>query len=294
MTTLSNSMRIAVEAEGQCYLTDEDSLTAVLSALEVDPEATRTLLVEATHGRPLATWSDLEEGIASEAQLLAPLDEQEVWASGVTYERSMQAREDESQGSGIYDRVYVAPRPELFFKAGATRVVGTNDVLYIRSDASWSVPEPELALAIGPRGTILGYTIGNDVSSRDIEGENPLYLPQAKVYARCCGLGPAITLAASDLNAHDLPIALTITRGGVPVFRGETSTNRIRRTFEDLARYLFRDNLFPNGVVLLTGTGIVPPDNFTLGPRDSVEIMIPHIGRLRHRIERGPGDHGAA
>ncbi len=290
---VNGEVRLAIEVDGECFWLRHPSLSALLGTLEAQPEAGRHLLVDIVDQHPFAQWDALESGLLPATRLLVPLDAQEVWASGVTYERSMQAREDESQGSGIYDRVYTAPRPELFFKAGATRVVGPNDILYIRSDAAWSVPEPELALVIGARGQIIGYTVGNDISSRDIEGENPLYLPQAKVHARCCGLGPAITLADGVINPRALSIELVIHRNGIPVFQGHTSTARLHRTFEELIRYLFRDNLFPNGVFLLTGTGIVPEDSFSLQHGDRVAITIAGIGTLCHDIERGPGDYAS-
>ncbi|MCL5947520.1 MAG: fumarylacetoacetate hydrolase family protein [Chloroflexi bacterium] len=290
---VNGKVRLAVEAGGECFWLRHTALSTVFDILETQPEEGHRLLADALNQRPFASWDALEAGTVLTARLAVPLDDQEVWASGVTYERSMHAREDESHGSGIYDRVYAAPRPELFFKAGATRVVGPNDVLYIRSDATWSVPEPELALVVGPRGWIAGYTIGNDISSRDIEGENPLYLPQAKVHARCCGLGPAIMLADEAIDPRALSIELIIHRNGAPVFQGNTNTSRLHRSFEELVRYLFRDNLFPNGVFLLTGTGIVPEDSFSLQPGDHVAITIAGIGTLRHRIERGPGDHAA-
>jgi 2-dehydro-3-deoxy-D-arabinonate dehydratase len=220
-------------------------------------------------------------------RLLKPIASQEVWAAGVTYERSKVAREEESAGSGIYDRVYAAPRPEIFFKATPSRVVGPYEPIAIRSDARWSVPEPELALIINPALELVGFTIGNDMSSRDIEGENPLYLPQAKVYARCCALGPLIALRGGPLDPADLTIRLEILRAGAPIFTGETSTRRIVRPYAELIDYLGRDNVFPDGVVLLTGTGIIPPDEFTLLPGDEVVIAIEGIGELRNPVVQG-------
>ncbi len=219
--------------------------------------------------------------------LLRPTDDQEVWAAGVTYERSKVAREEESAGSGIYDRVYTAARPEIFFKATPSRTVGPGEPVAIRSDSRWNVPEPELALVVNPAMELVGFSIGNDMSSRDIEGENPLYLPQAKMYGRCCALGPLIALHDSVADPRDLAIRLLISRGGAEVFSGETSTRRIVRSYAELIGYLGRDNLFPDGVVLLTGTGIVPPDDFTLEAGDQVAIAIAGIGELQNPVVRG-------
>ena len=266
------------------------TVTSLLHGLEDTPEETWRHLEESISDRVICSWSDLLAGRVEGYQLLAPLDDQEVWAAGVTYQRSAQAREDESKQSGVYDRVYSAERPELFFKAMASRAVGHGEAIYIRSDANWNVPEPELALIVAPGGTVVGYTVGNDVSSRDIEGANPLYLPQAKVYSRCCALGPAILLADSAVDPRNMPIHLDIQRAGATVFTGDTSTARMKRTPEELVRYLLRDNPFPNGVFLLTGTGIVPPDDFTLDAGDVVSITIPGIGTLRNPVERAPGD----
>jgi 2-dehydro-3-deoxy-D-arabinonate dehydratase len=219
--------------------------------------------------------------------LLKPTDLQEVWAAGVTYERSRIAREEESAGSGIYDRVYSAARPEIFFKATPSRTVGPGEPVAIRVDASWNVPEPELGLVINQALELVGFTVGNDMSSRDIEGENPLYLPQAKLYARCCALGPLIALRDSIADPTNLSIKLEILRGGAVAFAAETNTRRIVRSYADLIGYLGRDNLFPDGAVLLTGTGIVPPDDFTLLAGDEVTISIEGIGTLRNPVVQG-------
>ncbi len=216
---------------------------------------------------------------------LPPLDAQEVWAAGVTYKRSKVAREEESKGAArFYDMVYTAPRPELFFKATARRVVGPDAPVCIRRDARWSVPEPEVALVVSPQLKIVGYTIGNDMSSRDIEGENPLYLPQAKVYDGSCALGPAVTLAADLPPREQVAIRLTIRRAGAVAFEGSTSLTAMARTFEDLVGWLGRENSFPDGVILLTGTGIVPPDDFTLAASDEVAIEVTGIGVLRNVV----------
>jgi|SRR5579884_1589391 len=224
--------------------------------------------------------------IESVQPLSPPLDEQEVWAAGVTYKRSREARERESAGAArFYDLVYNAERPELFFKATPRRVVGPGAAVRIRSDSRWNVPEPELALVVSPQMKIVGYTIGNDMSSRDIEGENPLYLPQAKVYDGSCSLGPVITLASAMPPPEQVTIRLTITRSGGLVFDGSTSLSAMKRSFEDLVSWLGRENSFPHGVILLTGTGIVPPDHFTLEHGDDIAIDITGIGTLRNRVE---------
>jgi 2-dehydro-3-deoxy-D-arabinonate dehydratase len=226
-------------------------------------------------------------------EVLAPIGRQEVWAAGVTYSRSRSARIEEAKAAGggdFYDRVYAAERPELFFKATPHRVVGPGGDLRIRRDATWNVPEPELALAVNARGAIVGYAIGNDMSSRDIEGENPLYLPQAKVYAQCCGLGPALYVPPAPLDPAT-EIRLAVDRDGASAFEGRCRLSDMKRTAGELVAYLFRDNSFPDGCYLLTGTGIVPPDDFTLRPGDEVRITIEPIGTLRHRIvqdEAGP------
>ena len=217
--------------------------------------------------------------------LLAPIQSQEVWAAGVTYLRSRDARIDESKDAGggtFYDRVYDAVRPEIFFKATPHRVSGPNAALTLRSDATWNVPEPELALAINTTGMIFGYTIGNDLSSRDIEGENPLYLPQAKVWNACCGLGPA--LVVREPLPRETKIEIEILRSDAPVFQGATSLDQMKRTFPELAEFLYRDNSFPAGCYLLTGTGIVPGNDFTLAHGDEVRISIDGLGTLVNPI----------
>lgn len=218
--------------------------------------------------------------------LLAPIDEQEIWAAGVTYLRSRDARMEESTEKSVYDRVYDAERPEIFFKAMRSRVSGPGESVAIRSDSSWDVPEPELALVINTNGEIVGFTVGNDVSSRTIEGENPLYLPQAKVYSKCAGLGPQIVLATELGDVTNRSIRLVIKRGGKVHFEGDTSTSQIHRKFEDLVAWLRKDNEFPAGVILMTGTGIVPPSEFTLEDGDIVEITIDGIGTLVNPVIR--------
>jgi 2-dehydro-3-deoxy-D-arabinonate dehydratase len=221
----------------------------------------------------------------AQATWCAPVERQEIWAAGVTYLRSKAARMEESEFSATaYDRVYAAERPELFFKSLGEKVAAHGEPVGIRSDASWSVPEPELALVLNSRGVIVGLTIGNDMSSRDIEGENLLYLPQAKVYDRSCALGPWIHLGVSETAARGWQIRLAIGRNGQKVFGGETSVEKIKRNFPELAGFLFRCQWFPHGAVLLTGTGIVPPDSFTLQAGDIVEIEISGIGILRNPV----------
>jgi 2-dehydro-3-deoxy-D-arabinonate dehydratase len=221
-------------------------------------------------------------------QILAPLDAQEVWGAGVTYERSKVARQEESEGAAsFYDLVYTASRPELFFKATPSRVVGPGEPIRVRRDSRWSVPEPELALVLSPALRLVGFTIGNDVSARDIEGENPLYLPQAKVYQGSCALGPCITLASAMPPLKSIGIRLTIERGGEMIYRGETSIGRMARGLEDLIDWLGRENRFPDGVILLTGTGIVPPDDFSLEAGDRVAIDIDGLGLLTNPVVRG-------
>lgn len=221
----------------------------------------------------------------SQAQMLPPIDSQEVWAAGVTYRRSQTARMEESEAAAsCYDRVYSADRPEIFFKASPHRVCGTGQPLRIRCDAQWNVPEPELALVLSPRLDIIGFTIGNDMSSRDIEGDNPLYLPQAKVYDQCCGLGPWITLAESMPPNDQIRISMAIQRDGQQVFADSTSVSQMARSFQELVQWLGRDNSFPHGAFLLTGTGIVPGNEFTLRPNDIVTIEITGIGSLHNWI----------
>ena len=216
----------------------------------------------------------------------APIDRQEVWAAGVTYLRSRDARMEESSEKSVYDKVYDAERPEIFYKAGRSRVSGPGQEIAIRGDSTWDVPEPELTLVVNRGGEVVGYTVGNDVSSRSIEGENPLYLPQAKVYAKCAALGPVLTLAWELADIADRAITLTIRRDGQALFEGVSSTSQIHRSFEELVSYLFRHNAFPDGVFLMTGTGIVPPSEFTLRHGDDVEIQIDGIGALRNPVIR--------
>ena len=216
----------------------------------------------------------------------APIGSQEVWAAGVTYMRSREARMEEAKSAGggdFYDRVYTALRPELFFKSPPYRVVGSGAKVRIRRDSKWNVPEPELTLVINPAGKIVGYTIGNDMSSRDIEGENPLYLPQAKCYDGACAIGPAVLVAEQPLP-RSTEIRIEILRAGKQAFAGTTSLDRMKRQFEELAEFLYRETSFPHGCYLMTGTGVVPPDNFTLNPGDEIRITVDPIGTLSNTV----------
>jgi 2-dehydro-3-deoxy-D-arabinonate dehydratase len=268
---------------GWILKTDKESLRlpahtgGALSAME-DLEAHLTGIVE-SGVRPADGWTF--------DQLLPPIENQEVWAAGVTYSRSRTARMDESQSSGggdFYDRVYTAERPELFFKAVPRRVVGPGQKVRIRADAKWNVPEPEFTLLISPKGKILGYTIGNDMSSRDIEGENPLYLPQAKVYDGSCAIGPGILVTSEPLSPGT-KIQIEIRRGGKAAFAGATALSEMKRDFRTLVDYLYRETSFPDGCLLMTGTGVVPPDEFTLDHGDEISITVDGIGTLQNTVE---------
>jgi 2-dehydro-3-deoxy-D-arabinonate dehydratase len=263
--------------------------TAPGLAVRVPPQAANRLTTRED------LFEYLEELAASGAtpepippKLLAPIEAQEVWAAGVTYYRSRSARMAEAQSAGggdFYDRVYNAERPELFMKATPHRVVGPESPVRIRRDSKWNVPEPELTLLVSPHGKILGYTIGNDMSSRHLEGENPLYLPQAKTYDGCCALGPAILVSREPL-APSTGIHITIRRAGQAVFTGAAMLADMKRRLDELVEFLYRECSFPNGSFLLTGTGIVPPDSLTLVAGDRVEISIDGIGTLSNTVEQ--------
>jgi 2-dehydro-3-deoxy-D-arabinonate dehydratase len=265
-----------VEHEGSSYRVPEQSWDALLTHDDLHGD-----LASIAIGSNRADFAGVP--------ILAPIGSQEVWAAGVTYYRSRDARMAESKDAGggdFYDRVYSAERPELFFKAMASRVAAPGEPVRIRSDAKWSVPEPELTLVISPRGQIIGYTIGNDMSSRDIEGENPLYLPQAKVYDRSSALGPCV-LISSDPLPSATAIRIEIERNGNVEFSGATTLAELKRKPTVLVEYLFRENSFPAGAYLMTGTGIVPPDSFTLAPGDRVRITIDPIGTLENVVVQG-------
>jgi 2-dehydro-3-deoxy-D-arabinonate dehydratase len=225
------------------------------------------------------------ESVPDDALLLPPVDLQEVWAAGVTYERSKVARMEESEGGGdFYDKVYAAERPELFMKAVGWRVVGPGQPIRVRSDSTWDVPEPEMTLVLSSAGKIVGVTIGNDVSSRSIEGENPLYLPQAKCYNGAAALGPSILLVEEGVDLRNLTIGLEIVRAGDVAYSDQTTTARMKRHPQELADYLFREMDFPHGALLMTGTGLVPPDSFTLRSGDIVSITISGVGTLTNPV----------
>jgi 2-dehydro-3-deoxy-D-arabinonate dehydratase len=264
----------------------------------VDGDSVHDLTVAGIHRlHDLLELTDLGEQLArarrntlpawslDEVRLLTPVESQEVWAAGVTYLRSKQARMEESDFSArAYDHVYEAARPEIFFKAVPEKVVSPGKTVGIRRDARWSVPEPELALVINSSGSIAGFTVGNDMSSRDIEGENLLYLPQAKIYAGSCAIGPWVVVGASEDDARQWTIQIEIDRLGETVFAGETRVDQIKRSFGELVEYLFRSQSFPRGAMLLTGAGIVPPDSFTLADGDRVRITISGIGTLENWV----------
>ncbi|CAN5760849.1 MAG: fumarylacetoacetate hydrolase family protein [Thermomicrobiales bacterium] len=268
-----------VDGETVFPLADVDGQTTIATLLQLSAVE----LVAAAN----AARDNPDAAIAVRAiELLPPIDTQEVWAAGVTYLRSRDARMEESARKDVYDLVYEAERPELFMKATASRVSGSGGTVAIRGDSTWDVPEPELTLVLNVHGEIVGYTVGNDVSSRSIEGENPLYLPQAKMYSGCAGLGPWIALTSEVTDPNDLAIRLTIDRAGTVHFEDQTSTAQIQRTFDDLRSYLFRHNCFPHGVFLMTGTGIIPPPEFTLEDGDIVRIAIDGIGTLHNPVVR--------
>jgi 2-dehydro-3-deoxy-D-arabinonate dehydratase len=264
-----------VEQEGQHFRVDGADWDSLLA--KEDLPAALSILIK---GR--APGASLDA-----AEVLAPIGLQEVWAAGVTYYRSRGARMEESKDSGggsFYDRVYSAERPELFFKSTASRTVGTGGKVRIRADSKWNVPEPELTLVVSPSGKITGYTIGNDMSSRDIEGENPLYLPQAKVYSGSCALGPGILVSEGPLDA-DTEISIEILRARSVTFAGRVALTELKRDAKTLVEYLFRDNAFPHGCFLMTGTGIVPPSSFTLASGDRIRITIEPIGMLENEVQ---------
>ena len=277
--TLAGTRQIVSVEEDSVRVMDLDQVENVNRLSDIlhspDPNGLASFLVD----------QKAEPVSLDDVTFLAPIDYQEVWAAGVTYKRSQVARMEESEsGASHYDKVYTADRPELFLKATPGRVSGPGEPVRVRYDSGWSVPEPEFTIVTSPDGRIVGYTVGNDMSARDIEGENPLYLPQAKVYNQCCGLGPCILLASDDWNQNSTTIDLQIHRGGELAFQGGTALDQLNRTLPDLAGWLFKENDLPNGAFLLTGTGIVPPDEFTLEDGDLVSITISGIGTLTNPV----------
>jgi 2-dehydro-3-deoxy-D-arabinonate dehydratase len=269
--------QVAVVVDGKVYDLPDMTIATFLqqSVGRIDSMITR--LVDMTRAMTGKSLDNLK--------WLPPLDSQEVWAAGVTYMRSREARQEEAQDGGdVYARVYDAERPEIFFKASAKNTVGHGDEVGIRQDSKWNVPEPELAVVLNPAMEVVGFTVGNDMSSRDIEGENPLYLPQAKVYTASCALGTGIVLSPSD-TFPDTNISISISRAGSEVFADSIHTSRIKRTIAELVMYLGRSNSFPFGVILLTGTGIVPSADFTLQAGDVVTITIDDIGTLQNTVK---------
>ena len=275
----ADAVRVAVVDETELTpLTLDDSFGSLSDLLAADDPVAAV--------QSLATETPI--AMDQVARWLPPIDAQEVWAAGVTYKRSQTARMEESEAAAsCYDRVYQADRPELFFKATPHRVSGHGQPLRIRADATWNVPEPEITLVISPKLKIVGLTVGNDMSSRDIEGENPLYLPQAKCYDQCAGLGPWILLAEELPPPSTLGVDLKIERQGAIVFDQQTSGDQMARSFTDLVGWLGKDNSFPAGVFLMTGTGIVPSSDFTLQPGDTVHITIDGVGTLSNPIVQG-------
>ncbi len=264
-----------VHADGQWYLVDGN-----WNELFEDENLPATLRAHVEKSTPDSSLADLQ------GSALAPITDQEIWAAGVTYFRSKTARMDESKDAGggdFYDRVYDADRPEIFFKSTAIRSVGHGEPMHLRDDSKWIVPEPELTLVVSPSGKIIGYTVGNDLSCRDIEGENPLYLPQAKTFKACASIGPAIYVSESPLD-RETEICLSIKRGGEEIVSDKTTLSQMKRSLEELVDYLFSNNCHPHGCFLMTGTGIVPADDFCLQSGDEVSITIEPIGTLMNRM----------
>jgi 2-dehydro-3-deoxy-D-arabinonate dehydratase len=273
-------VHVAVLAGDELSVLPTDDMLATLLSDELPDAVARVPVLDPQTCAPSPPWT-----------LLAPIVAPETWAAGVTYERSRDARLRESQVADVYDLVYDAERPELFLKdAAGRRTVGPGEPIAARTDAAWTVPEPELAVVLGPGNAPLAVTIGNDVSSRDIEGANPLYLPQAKIYARACALGPALLVPMDWSVPFDIELRI-LAPGGQSLFTGQTSTATMRRSLTELIEFLRRDNPVPAGSVLLTGTGIVPPDDLTLAPGQTVEIRIPGIGTLRNPVAAAARSH---
>ena len=277
---ISNGQLFDLSASGRaCYATLQSWLVAACGRTA---DAMQKLLQVAANSTAVCSASALADP-DQDPLLLCPLDTQEVWACGVTYEMSREARVRESDSPTVYGQVYEADRPEIFFKATPHRVVGPGEAVGIRADSEWNAPEPELTLVVTPSMEIVGYTVGNDMSSRDIEGENPLYVAQAKIYSRSCALGPVIRLAL-DVDPMDLAVQCAIYRDGVQIFSGETQTSKIHRRLDELVSYLGRCNSFPAGLFVVTGTGIVPPDTLSLEEGDRVDISIEGLGTLSNPV----------
>ena len=290
-TLAGSPARLGYLRDGQLYDLSAlgDPAFASLSAWLSAASGRATQALAALDDAVLGRWpvGEIDALLAGDCRLLAPLDEQEVWAFGVTYEMSRSARMRESREPTIYEKVYDAERPEIFFKATPHRVVGPGEAVGIRGDSSWDVPEAELTLLVTQALEIVGYTVGNDMSSRSIEGENPLYLPQAKLYDRACALGPVVCLAG-EVDPLDLAVTCIIERGGERVFEGETHTRQVHRSLEELVAYLGRCNTFPAGAWVMTGTGVVPPDTFTLEDGDVVHITFAGLGTLTNPVTELP------
>jgi 2-dehydro-3-deoxy-D-arabinonate dehydratase len=279
----SRHLAAVEENDSRLRLLDLKQVEKVKSLADIllspDPRGLARFLID-----PKSEPIDLEK-----VTLLAPIDNQEVWAAGVTYKRSQVARMDESKSGAVhYDKVYTADRPELFFKATASRVSGPGEPVRVRFDSRWTVPEPEWTLIVSDKAKLVGFTLGNDMSARDIEGENPLYLPQAKLYKQCCALGPWVLIPETPLERDKTQIGVSILRKGKSVFQGSTDLGEMVRSFDDLIGWLARENEFPNGTFLLTGTGIVPPDDFGLEHGDIVSIESPPIGTLTNPVIKEP------
>jgi 2-dehydro-3-deoxy-D-arabinonate dehydratase len=283
-------IRLADGTNRIAALSDDERSLRLLDLSQVEKVQTLTDILHAPEPRGLARFlidPKAEPLPLGKATLLAPIDQQEVWAAGVTYKRSQVARMEESEaGASHYDKVYTADRPELFFKATPGRVSGPGEPVRVRLDSGWSVPEPELALVISDKRGLVGFTIGNDMSARDIEGENPLYLPQAKLYRQSCALGPWILIPEAPLDRSTTRLTMTVQRKAKEAFRGSTDLGQMVRSFDDLIGWLFRENDFPAGVILLTGTGIVPPDDFTLEDGDIVSMEATGIGTLINPVAK--------
>jgi 2-dehydro-3-deoxy-D-arabinonate dehydratase len=272
----------------------DEGIGSVRSLLERSESVSELLRTLGSLDTAPASWSYETLGSSSDVRLRAPIDAPEIWAAGVTYERSRAARVAESSAASFYAAVYESHRPELFLKTShMLRTVGPNDAISIRRDSTWTVPEPELAVVLGHGGEIVGYTIGNDVTARDIEAANPLYLPQAKSFRGCCALGPTLLVADPSVDPSAWTIELRVERAGATEFEGEIPLDRMRRPLTYLRDYLVSDNEILPGTVLLTGTGIVPPDEFALRDGEAVEVSIGALGTLRNRVTQLPRGTGA-